>query len=71
MKLNYDCVRDMLLALEKLLTINDDLCHEYVPVDKLFDWSRQTTMACFMAPVRGAAPGRSLRQRFFVSWENM
>lgn len=37
MKLNYDCVRDMLLALEKLLTINDDLCHEYVPVDKLFE----------------------------------
>lgn len=37
MKLNYDCIRDMLLALEDLLTINDDLCHEYVPVDKLFE----------------------------------
>lgn len=36
MKLNYDCIRSVLLELEKNLDIDEDLRRVYVPIENLF-----------------------------------
>ena len=71
MKLNYDCVRDMLLALEELLTINEDLCHEYVPIDKLFEvlnkYDRKEVLYTFLK--LGEAGYICIERRFYFGGE--
>ena len=36
MKLNYECIRSVLLELENRININDDLQRVYISVDELF-----------------------------------
>ncbi len=35
MRINYDCVRDVLLSLEELLVLEDDLSMNFIPLDRL------------------------------------
>lgn len=37
MKMNYDCVRSVMLALEENITINDDMCLIPISIDKLIE----------------------------------